>query len=206
MELPLLYLITDRHRTAGRSLPNVLQSALDGGVRMIQLREKDLPGKALFELASEVREMTKCYGAQLIINDRIDVALAVEADGVHLPADSFSPGEARRIIGEGKTIGVSTHSIEEATIAEREGTDFITFSPVFFTPSKALYGEPQGLERLREVCKNIDIPVYALGGVGADNIKEVKNAGTYGAAVVSAITAAHDVREESEKLRNLLDR
>jgi len=170
--LPPLYLITDRHQTGGRSLLDVLRSALEGGVRMIQLREKNLSGRELFELATEIRELTEEYGARLLINDRVDIALAAGADGVHLPSNSFSPGEARRLLGDDAVIGFSAHSLDEALGAEADGADFVTFSPVYYTPSKAEYGEPQGLDRLEELCDQLVIPVYALGGIKENNISE----------------------------------
>lgn len=203
-KLPRFYLITSRKQTRGRPLVNVVEAALDGGARMIQLREKDLPDSELFELAKELVKLTEIYKAKLLINGRPDIALSANADGVHLPADSFPPQEARKLLGEEKLIGVSTHSPGEAIKAERGGADFITFSPIYHTPSKKPYGEPQGVKRLREICESIKIPVYALGGIKIDNIKEVKEAGAFGVALISAISEAGDVKAASSRILSMV--
>ena len=195
-----IYLITDRGQTRGRPLLDVLEEALEGGVGMIQLREKDLTGKALCDLAWQVMELTKKYGARLLINDRIDVALAVGADGVHLPGGSFTPGKARTLLGMDKIIAVSTHSLSEAAAAQEDGADFVTFSPIYHTSSKAIFGKPQGLLKLNEVCAKVQIPVYALGGITADRIPEVMSMGACGAAMISAILSAKDVGAESFRM------
>jgi thiamine-phosphate pyrophosphorylase len=140
-----LYLITDRTQTGGRPLAAVVRQALDGGVRVVQLREKDLDGSELFRLASELRGITREYGARLVVNDRPDIALAVEADGVHLGAGSLPVAVVRRILGPERLIGYSAHGVPEARQAEADGADFITFGPVYHTPSKAAYGAPLGL-------------------------------------------------------------
>jgi len=197
---PAIYLITDRSRTRGRTIQDVIGKALAGGVRFIQLREKDLCAKDLFLLAKEIKELTDDYGAKLLINERVDIAMAVKASGVHLPADSFRPDEARALLGPKGIVGVSTHSLEEAAAAEKNGADFITFSPVYHTPSKAAYGKPQGVDRLKEICGITDIPVYALGGIDTDNAGEVMNAGASGVSMISAIIAADDVKKKAEKM------
>ena len=198
--LSKLYLITDRHQTGGRELVQVIGEALEGGVRMVQLREKDLSGKALYALAMQVRKLTSSYGAKLLINDRIDIAMAVNADGVHLPSNSFTPKDARNLLGRERLIGVSSHSEEEAVRAEKEGADFISFSPVYYTASKAAYGKPQGIERLKAVCNKIDLPLFALGGIVAENISDVMSTGAYGVAMISALVAADDVKKSTEQL------
>ena len=198
--LSKLYLITDRHQTGGRELLQVIGEALEGGVRMVQLREKDLSGKALYALAMQVRKLTSSYGAKLLINDRIDIAMAVNADGVHLPSNSFTPKDARNLLGRERLIGVSSHSEEEAVRAEKEGADFISFSPVYYTASKAAYGKPQGIERLKAVCNKIDLPLFALGGIVAENISDVMSTGAYGVAMISALVAADDVKKSTEQL------
>ncbi len=189
-----LYLITDRRRIGGRDLCEVLKQALDGGIRAVQLREKDLPGGELFRLAERLRALTLSYTARLFVNDRVDVALAVDADGVHLGQRSFSATDARRLVGKERLIGVSTHNIEEALKAERDGADFVTFGPVYHTPSKAAYGEPVGLEPLERVVKLLKIPVFAIGGIKKDNIREVLNAGAGGVALISAVLESPEVR------------
>jgi thiamine-phosphate pyrophosphorylase len=200
-----LYLITDRMQTAGRMLPAVVADALRGGLRAVQLREKDLTGCQLFEIAVELREITRAHGAQLLINDRIDIALAIGADGVHLGTASLPVAAARRILGSTHLIGYSAHSLAEAQQAERDGADFVTFGPVFATPSKAVYGEPLGCEALSEVARNLDIPVFALGGVKKTSVKEVISTGAYGVALISAIIAAENPTTETESLLDLIE-
>jgi thiamine-phosphate pyrophosphorylase len=195
-----LYLITDRMQTAGRALPAVVADALRGGLRAVQLREKDLAAGQLFELARELRRLTREYGARLLINDRIDVALAVAADGVHLGKAGLPVAEARRILGSERLIGYSAHSTDEAVQAQRDGADFVTLGPVYPTPSKALYGEPLGLSALTEAARVVTIPVFALGGVKPASVAEVLSAGAQGVALISAIMAAPDPMLETEAL------
>jgi thiamine-phosphate pyrophosphorylase len=193
-----LYFITDRWNTAGRSLVDVVHATLDGGVRAVQLREKDLEGGALYRLAVQLRELTARYRARLLINDRLDVALAVDADGVHLGQTSFPVAVARRLVGPGKLIGVSTHNPQE--IAAAAGADFIVFGPVYFTPSKAPYGEPQGLVRLREAVVCSQVPVLAIGGIQTQKVADVLAAGAHGISVISAISAAPDPAQATHDL------
>lgn len=186
-----LYLITDRKQLPpGRSLVETVAAALEGGVRAVQLREKDLSAAELYPLARELRELTARYGARLLINDRLDVALAVEADGVHLGGHSLPVAAARKILGPEKLIGVSTHRPEEVPAVQRDGADFVTFGPVYFTPSKAAYGEPVGLGRLTEACTAAPLPVFALGGVILERLPELRTAGCHRVALISAILAA----------------
>jgi thiamine-phosphate pyrophosphorylase len=132
-----LYVVTDRQLTAGRPLRLIVEGALRGGARAFQLREKDLSPRELYPLALEMRQLTQTYGAHLLINDRVDVALAVGADGVHLTTTSLPVAVARHLLGPGRLIGVSTHSTPEAQNAADAGADFVVFGPVFYTPSKA---------------------------------------------------------------------
>jgi thiamine-phosphate pyrophosphorylase len=195
-----LYLITDRMQTAGRSLPAVVADALRGGLRAVQLREKDLAAGQLFELAVELRQLTSEYGAKLLINDRIDVALAVDADGVHLGKGGLPVAEARRILGNSRLIGYSAHSTDEAARAQLDGADFVTLGPVYHTPSKAPYGEPLGLNALTEAAGVVTIPVFALGGVKPSSVAEVLSAGARGVALISAIMTAQDPALATESL------
>jgi thiamine-phosphate pyrophosphorylase len=193
-----LYFVTDRKQTAGRSLVDVVHAALDGGVHAVQLREKDLEGGELYRLASALRTLTARYHACLFINDRIDVALAVEADGVHLGQTSFSVAVARQLLGPEKLIGVSTHSVAEIQAAA--GADFLLFGPVYLTPSKAVYGDPQGVERLRQAVQQSPVPVLAIGGIKATQIPEVLSVGAYGIGVITAISAASDPAQAAREL------
>ncbi len=195
-----LYLITDRHQGGGRTLQELVRQALDGGVRTVQLREKDLPGAALFRLAEELRRITYEFHAGLIINDRLDVALAAEADGVHLGVNSLPVAVVRRLLGREKIIGYSAHAVAEALSAQIAGADFVTFGPVYHTPSKAAYGKPCGVETLAEAASALAIPVLALGGISPENITETLAANVQGVAVISAVLAAADPRGAAASL------
>jgi thiamine-phosphate pyrophosphorylase len=185
-----LYLITDRTQTNGRDLLWLLKQALDGGLKAIQLREKDLGGRDLFWLAERVSKLCQSYGSALFVNDRIDIALAVDAAGVQLSKASVPVAIARQLLGTQKTIGLSTHSLAEALEGQRWGADFVLFGPVYFTPSKAAYGPPQGLNRLKELVENISLPVYAVGGIKPENIPQLRQTGVFGIALISAILSS----------------
>jgi len=185
-----LYLVTDRHQCAGRPLVEALRAACEAGVRAVQLREKDLPPGEVFELAEEVQAVLKLRGARLFVNDREDVARAVGAAGVHLPESGLPVGAARRALGPGGLVGVSTHSLDGARRAEDAGADFVAFGPVFFTPSKAAYGPPVGLEGLEAVARGIALPVFAIGGVQPGRVRSCLDAGARGVAVISAVLSA----------------
>jgi thiamine-phosphate pyrophosphorylase len=176
-----LYLITDRKLfTVYRSLLTAVEKALKGGVRAIQLREKDLGTRELLKMAYRMRELTKQYKAKLFINDRFDVALAVEADGVHLTQNSIPVDAVRSAVKKKLLIGASTHSLKEAKLAEKKGADFITMGPVYRTPSKLKYGKPVGIDALKEVCKKIKIPVFAIGGIKGSRIPSVRGCNDFG--------------------------
>jgi thiamine-phosphate pyrophosphorylase len=199
-----LYLVTDRKRLPeGKGLLQATEEALKGGVRAVQLREKDLKTRELLRLAYELRELTLKYDARLFVNDRVDVAIAVDADGVHLAQKSVPPFAVRRIAAR-LIVSISTHSMAEAARAQSEGADFITLGPVYQTPSKAKYGEPIGIETLNAVAKKLSIPVFAIGGVNLTNIKEVMDNGAGGAALISGIYAAKDIKAATLKLLKVL--
>jgi thiamine-phosphate pyrophosphorylase len=195
-----LYLVTDRSQSRGRDLLWVLEQALDGGVKAIQLREKDLSGKELFDLAEKTRELCNRYDARLLINDRIDVALGVDADGVQLGNASIPIETARKLLGPRKLLGASTHSLAEAQQAEQNGADFILFGPVYFTPSKAVYGEPQGVAALKKIVEKIPLPIYAIGGIKPENINDAKATSIRGVALISAITNAENPKEATQTI------
>lgn len=201
-----LYLITDgsAKRDSTRFLEKLDESLL-GGARLIQLREKDLSARELLGLAKAVKEKAETYGARLLINDRADIALIAGADGVHITSSGYAPFEARKLLGDKALIGVSTHSIDEARRAEEEGADFVTFGPVYFTPSKASYGEPLGIERLHEAAGAIKIPVFALGGVTKERIKEVISNDAFGVAAISAVFGSSDIKKSVEGFLSELD-
>ena len=185
-----LYLVTDRHQTSGRPLVPLIQQALAGGLRAVQLRERDLETEPLLALAREVRAATKPHGTLLLLNDRVDVALACDADGVHLRSDSLPVAVARRLLGDARIIGVSTHSAEEVVRAESDGADFVVLGPIYDTPSKRDYGAPLSLRPLEEAARRCRIPVLAIGGITAARMADVRKAGASGAAVVSSILSA----------------
>ncbi len=195
-----LYVITDRQQSAGRSLLTVVEAALHGGARAFQLREKDLPPRDLYPLALEMRQLTQAYGARLLINDRVDVALAVDADGVHLTTTSLPARVARQLLGPNRLLGVSTHNLAEAQVAAEDGSDFLVFGPVFFTPSKAPYGQPVGLDALRAVRAAVRLPILAIGGIKKANLDQVLAAGADGIAVISAVISADDPRAAAQDL------
>ena len=199
-----LYLITDRNNTCGRQLGLVVEETLKGGVKAVQLREKDLTSRELYGIARELRVLTNRYSARLFINDRVDIALAVDADGVHLGAGSMPLDQARLLLGCNRLIGCSCHDGASALAAQREGADFITFGPVFYTPSKAVYGPPVGVESLGEAARLLHIPVFALGGINRSSVPRTIAAGARGIALISALMAAEDPRRESLELLSLL--
>jgi thiamine-phosphate pyrophosphorylase len=199
-----LYLITDRKQTR-MPLLDAVRFALEGGVRAIQLRERDLPIRELLAVARELRKLTREFNAKLFINDRVDVAVAVEADGVHLGHGSMPPEAVRTIVGSRMLVGVSTHSLEEAKSAETGGADFITFGPVFTTPSKASYGAPVGVEALSDVKRLVRIPVFGLGGIRMDNIHDVMQAGADGVSMISAIFGSDDIQKAAEEILKCMD-
>ena len=198
-----LYLVTDRNQTQGRDLLWVLGQALEGGVKAIQLREKDLGGGDLLELAERVKALCDAHGASLFINDRVDVALALGAE-VHLGGASLPVEATRALVGPERVISVSTHSIKESEEAEKQGADFVLFGPVYFTPSKAAYGKPQGEEILREVVQRVSLPVYAIGGIKAGNIPEIKRTGARGVALISAVISSPNPRAATEEILRAL--
>jgi len=200
-----LYLITDRKLFTNQELLfTVIEEALEGGLKAVQLREKDLGTRDLLGMAYRMRKLTALYRAKLFINDRVDIALAVEADGIHLGQQSM-PAHAVREIAQDKLIGVSTHTLKEAQEAEKEGADFITLGPLYETPSKLKYGAPIGVDTLKRVKSEISIPVFGIGGIKLDKVREVMDAGAHGVALISAILTADNTRETTEAfLRSLI--
>lgn len=196
-----LMLITDRSLSRLPPMQGV-RRALEGGVTAVQLREKDLDSRNMYFLASEMRNMTDEYGSLLIINDRIDIAMAVNADGVHMGKNSMPIMQARQLLGRDKLIGFSAHNMQEAVGAEENGANYITLSPVFQSPGK---DKPIGPEAVRMVREGLRIPVIALGGIKEDNVLDVLNHEVDGVAVISAIMASEDPRAAAERLRQKLD-
>lgn len=196
--------MTDRSLTKGRPLEVVVDAALAGGAKAIQLREKDLSTRDLYELVERLLPIVHGRGACLLINDRIDLALALPIDGVHLSRTSLPPAETRALLGPARLIGVSCHSLEEAIEAERGGADFIVFGPLFPTPSKAAYGPPVGLARLREVRRQVRLPIMGIGGITASSMASVMAAQADGAAVISTVMAADDPADAVSALLHVI--
>ncbi len=195
-----LYLITDRRLFATEEqLVSAIEAALRAGAPAVQLREKDLAVRPLLRLAGIFRTLTAAHGARLFINDRLDVAMAVGADGVHLGASGIPPQAARRVAGPDMMIGVSTHSADEAERAQQEGADFVLLGPVYDTPSKRPFGPPLGTEALCAARERISIPLFAVGGMSRERIREVRIAGADGVAVISAILAAGNIETYTEE-------
>ena len=208
-----LYLITDRKLvTRHSSLVTAVEEALKGGAKALQVREKDLGTRELLDMAYRMRELADKYSAKLFINDRVDIALSVEADGVHLGQNSIPPHAVRKAVNASRIthhasrflIGVSAHSIEEAKQAEEGGADFITLGPVYKTPSKLKYGQPLGVDIIRKAKAEISIPVFAIGGIKENKIKEVMDAGADGIALISGILGAKDIKEKTGEFLGLL--
>ena len=192
-----LYLITDRSLFDGEEgFLGAVEAALMGGVKTIQLREKDLSDYELVELGKKLRLLTSNYGARLFINSRADIAKQTGANGVHLTETSVHANEVKRNFPD-LIVGVSTHSLEGAHLAEKQGADFITFSPIYETPSKASYGLPQGLDSLREVTQAVRLPVLALGGITLHRVAECLEQGAFGVALISDIWNSSHIKQHS---------
>ena len=198
-----LYVITDRRW--GKSHLEVARAAIEGGATAIQLRDKEATTRELIEAGLALRELTRERGVAFIVNDRVDVALAVKADGVHVGQDDMPAKLARRLMGPDKIIGVSASTVEEALQAETDGADYISASPVFSTPTKPDAAPPTGLEGLRAIVEAVRIPVVAIGGINEGNVEEVIRAGADGVAVISAVVGAPDIAAAARRLRQRIE-
>jgi len=196
-----LYLVTDRALARGRPLADVVRAAVAGGVTCVQLREKEASAREFAAAARELLALLRPLGVPLIVNDRIDVALAAGADGVHVGQQDLSVADARRLGPPGWIVGVSAESVADAARAERDGADYVGASPVFATPTKADHAPPLGLAGLRALRAATKLPLVAIGGIHVGNARETIRAGADGLAVVSAIVAADDPRAAAAELR-----
>ena len=190
-----LWLVTDRRQTRDRDLVAVVGDCLAAGLGAVQVREKDLSASELARLCRTLRGATRAAGALLVVNDRVDVALAVEADGVQRTTASLPLADIRAIADKRLRVGASVHSLAEAMEAERDGADWIVFGPIYDTPSKRAYGPPQGLAPLERVARSVGVPVIAIGGITVGRVREVREAGAHGVAVISAILGADSPAE-----------
>ena len=198
----LLYAVTDRGRLVGRTLPQAVEAVIRGGATLVQLREKGLDYPAFRAEALEVLAVCRRHGVPLLINDNVDLALEIGADGVHVGQDDLEAGQARAKLGPDRIIGVSAHSVEEALRAQAAGADYLGAGAVFPTGTK---GDASCLPLavLRDICAAVDIPVAAIGGIGPDNIGRLRGSGAAGVAVVSALFAQPDPCRAARTLREL---
>lgn len=201
MFLSGLCFITDR-KACNLSTEDMVFKILGAGIRWVQYREKEKSRKDIYQESLIVREMTRQYNAVFIVNDHADIAFAVGAEGVHLGQDDLPIREARKILGKNKIIGLSTHDIEQALNAKKEGADYIGFGPIFHTKTKEA-GEPRGLDMLRNVKKLVDIPVVAIGGINHENVRSVLETGVDAIAVASAILIG-DIEDNVKKFLDII--
>ncbi|MBQ6139610.1 MAG: thiamine phosphate synthase [Methanobrevibacter sp.] len=197
-----VYLVTDRRNKTDEEFLNIIEEAIKGGTTIVQLREKTASTKEFYELALKVKEITSKYDVPLLINDRIDIALAVDSEGVHIGQDDMPAVVAREIIGKEKILGVSASTVEEAKKAETDSADYIGSGAVFPTATKD-DADSVSKEELKEIVDSIDIPVVAIGGITIENANTLKGSGIAGFSVVSAIMSAEDPKESSQKLREI---
>ena len=194
-----LLVVTDRHQTNGRPLVPLLQRVLTAAGPAIQIRERDLSAGDLVSLVREVQTVTAPHRSQLLINDRIDVALGLEGVGVHLRSNSLPVRIARKLLGAERLLGVSVHTSEEAVRAESQGADYVILGPIYETPSKQAFGPPLGIHTLEKVCRLVDIPIIGIGGVTAARASEMLGAGAFGVAVIRAILGAANVESATRE-------
>ncbi len=202
--LPRLCLITDRRPSGSRSLVDVVGEAIAGGLRFLQYREKELGRRATFEEAQALRDVTAAQGILFVINDDVDLALAVGADGVHLGHDDLPLGVARSLLGPNRLIGISTHTVEEALEAQAGGADYIGLGPIFETGTKTIERRPLGFEEITAVQRRVAVPIFAIGGITLERASGARQAGAYGVAVISAILANPDVRRATRDFIRVL--
>lgn len=196
-----LYAILDASQSKGRSLSSILRDLLEGGAGLIQLRAKGMIPIEFFRLAREARQLTRQAGTLFIVNDRADIALASQADGVHLGQEDLPLRVARRLMGRDKIIGISTHDLAQAAEAERGGADYIGFGPIFTTTTKDTGYSPRGLSLFREIRRAVKIPIVTIGGITEDNITQVWRAGADAGAIISDLMGTKDI---AEKVRRIL--
>lgn len=202
--------VTDRDATAGRPLPDIARAAVSGGCDLLQIREKDLSGGALLALTRDIvaalgpSKPGSRAGCSVVVNDRLDVALAGRAAGVHLPAVGLPTTAVRKAAGKKILIGRSTHSAAEARQAQKDGADYVIFGPVFETPGKAAYGPPAGTEALRRVLESVTVPVWAIGGITPETAVLLKGIRIAGVAAIRWIAGASDPAEAVRLLRAAL--
>ena len=199
-----LCLVTDRTLSRGRSSEEIVSAAVRGGVTCVQLREKHCSTRDFIREARSLQPLLQHHKIPLIINDRLDVALAIGADGVHLGQSDMHIGDARRLVGEKMIIGISAENLNDAIVAEQEGADYIGISPVFSTDTKVDTAAPLGLEGISWIRRAVNLPLVGIGGINAGNVREIICAGADGVAVVAAIVSADCPETAASELKNLL--
>ena len=198
----VLYAVTDRTWLGNMTLYEQVEEALKGGATFVQLREKELDDVAFLKEAFEIKELCKQYNVPFVINDNVEIAVKVNADGIHIGQKDMEAGYVRSIIGEDKILGVSAQTVEQALLAEKMGADYLGVGAVFTTGSKA-DADDVSIDALKAICEAVNIPVVAIGGIGADNILELTGSGICGVAVISAIFAADDIQKAAKGLKKL---
>jgi len=197
-----LYAVTDRSWLGNGTLSDAVEAALRGGATMVQLREKSLTQEDFLQEAKMLATLCARFQIPFLINDNLEIALACNADGVHVGQDDMDPQKARALLGPGKILGVSAHTVQQALAAEKTGADYLGVGAVFSTATKQDAASVP-LETVREICQAVSIPVVAIGGISADNILSLQNSGVVGAAVVSALFAAEDIFSAAQNLSRL---
>lgn len=192
-----LYLVTDRDILKGRDIFKAVEDAILGGVTLVQLREKNVSSLDFYNIAMKMKDITMHYNVPFIINDRLDIALAVDADGLHIGQEDLPLVAARKLLGRGKILGYSVSNTEEAIYGEKNGADYLGAGTVFPTGSKADAGNPIGTEILKSIKQSVSIPVVGIGGISKSNLHEVKASGADGISVISAILGNKDIRKTS---------
>lgn len=200
----LLYAVTDRSWVGNSTLYHQVEEALKGGATFVQLREKDLPEEEFYQEALEIQQLCRQYGVPFVLDDDVELAKRVNADGVHVGQSDMEAGNVRAILGEDKILGVSAQTVEQAVLAQQRGADYLGVGAVFHTDSKA-DAKPVSYETLKAICQAVTIPVVAIGGIGQGNVKELAGSGICGVAVISAIFAAEDIREATTRLKALTE-
>ncbi len=198
----LMYAVTDRHWLDGRTLYEVVRESLDGGVTFLQLREKELDDDTFYREAVELQKMAEEYGVPFVVNDNVDIAVRMDADGVHVGQSDMEAGDVRAMIGPDKILGVSAQTVEQAVLAEQRGADYLGVGAVFPTGSKD-DAEEVSHEMLKAICDAVSIPVVAIGGITYENTHELAKSGICGIAVISAIYAQKDIREATAALKQV---
>ena len=200
----LLYAVTDRSWLHGRTLYEQVEEALQGGATFVQLREKELDEEAFLKEALEIKELCRRYQVPFVIDDDVELARKVDADGVHVGQNDMEAGNVRALLGEDKILGVSAQTVEQAILAEQRGADYLGVGAVFHTDSKA-DAQAVSYDTLKAICQAVKIPVVAIGGIGRGNVQELKGSGICGIAVISAIFGAANIREATSELKSLTE-